>query len=203
MRMKIKQGIFQVIGVSGIGKTVIARSSAEQLGIPFVDFADLIVQSAQSIGINMRSHDDILKLSPEILDECVNMARNSLLEISKQTVIILETHLAPNRGALGYTFTSPEILQKRKTLGIACIVDSIEGIIMKRKRRGTSRDRTSVDYNQIYYDQLVNVISGIACSLILNIPFIIIMNEYGKLDESINRLTRFILEIDKIMGEKS
>ena len=161
-RLKIDRGIIQVIGISGIGKTTVAKLAAERLGIPFIDFADLIVQSAKSIGINMNTHDEILKLSPTTLNRCVDMARDSLLEMSKQTVVILETHLAPNRSPLGYTFTSPEILQKRNTLGIACITDSIEGVRMKREQRGASRDRQFSSHNyQIYYDQLINIISGV------------------------------------------
>jgi len=47
------------------------------------------------------------------------------------------------------------------------------------------------------HDQIVNIMCGVACCLDLNIPFIIIPNEYGRLEESISRLMNSIVEIGK------
>ncbi|MHB8579156.1 MAG: AAA family ATPase [Ignavibacteriaceae bacterium] len=125
------KGIIQIIGISGSGKTTVAQRVANQLSIKFVDFADLLVECANSLGTKADSHDNIINFTPSFLAEAVSLARLTLLKMSGDELLILETHLAPRIKNLWYTFTSPDILKERNTLGIVVVADDLKDLNKK------------------------------------------------------------------------
>lgn len=171
--------------------------TANQLGIRFVDFADLIVECANSLGMKSDSHDDIINFAPSFLAESVSLARSNLLKMSGEELLILETHLAPRIKKLWYTFTSPDILKERNTIGIVVIADDLNDIKNKKQNRSAKRDLINQSYEILNEDQQMNIIAATTCCVSLGIPLQIIWNKFNHLEESINQLTEFILELKK------
>jgi len=188
----MNNGIIQIIGISGSGKSTIAKASAQDLGIKFIDFADLIVTSANILGGNSNSHDDIINYSPSFLTDSVNLARTSLAKITTSELLIVETHLAPRIMNLWYTFTTPQVIKERNTLGIVVIADDLKEINLKKHDRLAKRDSENTSYEILKEMQEINIQAAIVCCVVLGIPLQIIWNKYNHLESSVTQLNEFI-----------
>lgn len=188
-----------ICGLSGSGKTTIGKLISKSANLEFVDFADLIVNEAGFLGAEIKSHDDIIALSPEILVKSIERARNYCEKIVKSgRRIILESHLGIFVEGIGYRLTNPEILKNRNTLSIIVILPNYKTLVSFRKERSEGRDRIKITKEQDKINRQILVMDASISSAILDIPLIIENNPSKKINYTVNKLVKIIETASKI-----
>ena len=192
---KVIGGTVEVVGLSGSGKSTIAKGIASNLGIPFVDFADLLLNEA---GENPTDHDQIIKWDPHELDQRVKRIQNNLIyRVRQGEQLILETHICPNIPDEGYRPTPPNTLKSRMPRGIVLIANSHSDLIEFRKRRDHERDALVLTENQYMIDFQTTLTACITLSSNCYIPCYVL---YNKLDELKSVKNKIIPVVSRMLG---
>ena len=187
-REAMKGGTLEVGGLSGAGKSTVARRLAAGLGIPFIDFADCLLEQATG-GVTALEHDAIVTWRPEDLDERVRQVQGQLASrTTSGERFVLETHICPNNHGEGYRPTPPEQLRARLAKGIILVVASYSDLLTLRKARGAGRDVPPFSEEQYSLDSQATLAAAIALASMASLPCFVFRNRPGGFEKGVQEV---------------
>lgn len=181
-------GTLEVGGLSGSGKSTVARRVAIELGIPFLDFADCLLEEVPG-DLSALEHDVIVTWSPADLDERVRRVQDQLAaRAASGERFVLETHICPNNHGEGYRPTPPERLRARRAKGIILVVSSYDDLLSLRQSRGARRDVRPLSEEEYALDSQATLAAAIALSALASIPCFVFRNKVGGLEQGLQEV---------------
>lgn len=181
-------GSLEVGGLSGAGKSTIARRLAAGLGIPFLDFADCLLEQAPG-GITALGHDAIVTWPPGDLDERVRQVQEQLASrAASGERFVLETHICPNVHGEGYRPTPPDRLRARGAKGIILVVASYSDLLSLRQSRNARRDVPPFSEEEYTLDSQATLAAAIALAALASIPCFVFRNKPGSLEQGLQEV---------------
>jgi adenylate kinase len=189
--------VIQVVGVPGVGKSIISKAAASQTGFEYLDSSSYILERSREYGLKIASLDDIPKIEEKILIKMLFDFRDFINRASKHKDILLVTHINPKVGNLGYWIPSPTTVAKRNLAGLIVVIAKPEDIIRFRKGNA-NRYRSLDDPFKIYIDQEIILTASIMYASLLQVPLKLVMNKHGALKDTINEVVEFLKIVQQI-----
>jgi adenylate kinase len=150
-------------------------------------------EEAKKIGVKNR--DEIRGLSVEDQRSLQDMAAKRISEMNDNNIVIIDTHLFINTVEGYYPGLPMRLLDIIKPTHIV-MVSADPKEIVKRRRSDETRYRDITSVGDVQNEQDISKVMVASCSVLTGSPFIIIMNNDNKTDET-------ALEIVKVLAGKS
>ncbi len=182
------------VGIPGVGKSTVINKAAELLNSNGVSasiavFGTIMFEEAKQLGIKNR--DELRKMpiyEQKRLQELVAIKIASM----KDQVIIIDTHLFINTRQGYYPGLPISLLSILKPTNFILIAAEPEEIL-RRRITDKSREREIKVVNDIKYDLEIAQIMVAACSILTGVPFVIIFNNDGKLEEAARNIMELFI----------
>lgn len=154
--------IAALVGVPGVGKTSLCKSTAGSLGYKYVNYGELMLEVAISNSL-ASNQDEMFRLDIEVQQSIWMSAANKVNEMKKfSNKIILDLH-GIDRSDIGYIISLPiEII----TPDLIVIVESSYENIIKRRYHDKSRTRVLEGIRDVKEHMEMLRMSMMACSVI-------------------------------------
>ncbi len=171
-----------VMGTPGAGKTTIIREFRKRHpNANVVSFGTLMFEIA-SHELGMQNRDDMRRLKRSEFRSLQNKAANRLLTLGKE--IIVDTH-ASVKTADGYYPGFPYYVLSKLSVDAFIYIHASVKEILGRRKKDRSRKRDIESEHNIYFHEQINLSMVCSYSSYANAPIKFILNEDGKLEQSI------------------
>ena len=185
-----------IVGISGVGKTTVISRATELLKQKGYDpsvlvFGTLMFEEAKKIGVKNR--DEMRKISITNQRRLQDMAANRIAEMkNSNNILIIDTHLFINTSEGYYPGIPMHILNIIKpTHMILIAADAAE--IVNRRKFDDSRNRDIVSIGDVQYELDISRSMIVSCSLLSGSPFMIIMNNDNKIEDTASIIVKMLL----------
>lgn len=175
-----------VTGVPGVGKTTIMEGVAKKIEYKIVNFGDIMLEKAREIGVKNR--DEIRKLPVEKQRDLQRIAGE---HIGRMDNVIVDTHMSIKTPA-GFLPGLPEWVLRSLKPSMLVLVEADPASIRARRSRDSTRYRDTDTENDIEVHQRINRYFAAAGATITGATVVIIRNEEGKVNETVETLLKMI-----------
>ena len=175
-----------VTGVPGVGKSTIMDGVAKNIDYKIVNFGDIMLEKAREIGVKNR--DEIRKLTVDKQRELQRLAGEY---IGKMDNVIVDTHMSIKTPA-GFLPGLPEWVLKALKPSMLVLIEADPKSIMSRRNKDSSRYRDNEQEFDIETHQNMNRYFASACATLTGATVVIIKNEEGKINETVESLLKMI-----------
>ena len=184
-----------VVGIPGVGKTTVISRMAQILNqrgtqTAVVVFGTMMFEEARKLGLNNR--DEMRRQSIEDQRRMQNLAARRIANM-KDNIVIVDTHLFINTIEGYYPGMPLHLLEIIKPTNIVMVAALAEEIF-NRRRTDETRDRDIVSVEDIEYELDISKVMVATCSVLTGCPFIIIMNNNNKIDETASKIVKALTD---------
>jgi adenylate kinase len=179
-----------VAGTPGAGKTTVLNGALEKLKEPYeiINYGDEMLRIAQEKKI-VNHRDEMRKLDPEVQKEIQKLAAESIAEKSKQSQIIVDTHITV-KTADGYLPGLPKWVIEKLNPSQIIVVEADPDEIIIRRIKDTTRVRDTEYVQDIEEHQLINRATAMSYAVYTGATVKIIKNHDGKLEEAVKEMEK-------------
>lgn len=178
-----------IVGIPGVGKTTVITRAAELLSkATVVTYGTLMFEEAQKLGVKDR--DEMRRLPVEKQRQLQELAARRIAGMESD-VVIVDTHLFISTDE-GYYPGLPERLLTIMNPTNLIMVAADPAQIAQRRLDDPTRRRDEASAEAIKNDLDISKMMLASCSVITGVPFTIVLNDDGKVDEAAERIARIL-----------
>lgn len=166
--MELPYDVVVVTGVPGVGKTTLCRRVSEDLGYNYINYGDLMLDIAKSMGL---ASTDLELFSLDI-DTQQKIWNTAALKIKDMNKVLVDLH-GIDQSPIGYILSLPiEVIFP----DIIVIIESSKDNILQRRHKDT-KERIIDTIKSLEEHIIILRTSMASCSAILGCNFIILKND--------------------------
>lgn len=178
-----------IVGIPGVGKTTVITRAAELLSkATVVTYGTLMFEEAQKLGVKDR--DEMRRLPVKKQRQLQELAARRIAGMESD-VVIVDTHLFISTDE-GYYPGLPERLLTIMNPTNLIMVAADPAQIAQRRLDDPTRRRDEASAEAIKNDLDISKMMLASCSVITGVPFTIVLNDDGKVDEAAERIARIL-----------
>lgn len=186
-----------IVGIPGVGKTTVISRAAEILTkkgyrTSVVVFGTVMFEEARKNGVKNR--DEMRRMPVERQRRLQEMAAKRIAEMSDD-IVLIDTHLFINTREGYYPGLPMRLLGIMKPTNMV-MIGAIPREIAKRRRSDETRQRDIVSVEDIQKELDISRVMVASCSVLTGAPFIIIMNNEGKVDAAASQIVTVLADDD-------